>query len=104
MALLHWYTLIFALTGLSQHVQQTAAAKPGILSFPLKRHVFDQHTERPLKKRNGFTSSLKNEFYRGMYSINITVGTPGQPVMLSLDTGSGDLWVRRENILNERLA
>jgi hypothetical protein len=36
---------------------------------------------------------LSNNRHQGSYYANITVGTPGQPVSVVLDTGSSDLWI-----------
>jgi len=55
-----------------------------------------QRAERRLNTRNrasSFPATLDNEYKLGLYSINITVGTPPQSVILDLDTGSSDLWV-----------
>ena len=38
----------------------------------------------------GFTA-LANDLHR--YIINMTVGTPGQPFSVQLDTGSSDIWI-----------
>jgi hypothetical protein len=36
---------------------------------------------------------IENSLARGGYFATCTVGSPGQDVILQLDTGSGDIWV-----------
>ena len=50
---------------------------------------------KPLSKRastGAFTSNL-TQLYQTEYLIDITVGTPPQPLAVTLDTGSSDLWI-----------
>ncbi|TVY59715.1 putative aspartic-type endopeptidase opsB [Lachnellula suecica] len=39
------------------------------------------------------TAALENDLTAGLYSANITVGTPGQTLAVQIDTGSSDVWV-----------
>lgn len=45
------------------------------------------------KRANTILESLYNNRQQGGYFINITVGTPPQPLSVILDTGSSDLWL-----------
>jgi len=37
--------------------------------------------------------NLGNVLSQGLYYANISVGTPAQPLMVQIDTGSSDVWV-----------
>lgn len=45
------------------------------------------------KRANTILEGLYNNRAQGGYFINITVGTPPQPLSVILDTGSSDLWL-----------
>ena len=45
------------------------------------------------RRQKDVQAELGNNFEAGFYALNITVGNPGQPVSVVLDTGSSDLWV-----------
>jgi hypothetical protein len=54
----------------------------------------------PTTKRNPDQAGIAKRGQRGilanektLYAANITVGTPGQPLLVDIDTGSGDLWI-----------
>lgn len=42
-------------------------------------------------KRSTITATLSNGV--ALYYTNVTVGTPGQPFQLQIDTGSSDVWI-----------
>lgn len=46
-----------------------------------------------LDKRDPFYEGLLNNRQQGGYFINMSIGTPPQPLSVILDTGSSDLWV-----------
>lgn len=59
-----------------------------------KRNIPDPiaHDQARLRKRqNVVTETLDNELT--LYYANLTLGNPPQPLQLSIDTGSSDLWV-----------
>lgn len=39
------------------------------------------------------SATLANSVLEGLYSANISIGTPAQSVTVQIDTGSSDLWV-----------
>ncbi|KUJ07694.1 acid protease [Mollisia scopiformis] len=59
------------------------APVPGVVSIPYSRSL------SPLQRRNSFVDLSVGATYAN-YIVNITVGTPAQPITLSLDTGSSD--------------
>ncbi|OQU95046.1 hypothetical protein CLAIMM_01312 [Cladophialophora immunda] len=75
----------------------TAAPGAGTLGFTFeKRRVLAQDAPH-LTRRQSKTikAGLDNEIL--LYFINCTVGTPGQPFSLQLDTGSSDIWFPEAN-------
>lgn len=70
----------------------TASASPGTVGFTFERRRVNAEEVPHLRKRQSKTvhASLTNEYI--LYFINVTVGTPGQPFSLQLDTGSSDIW------------
>src|ERR1700744_1162858 len=50
------------------------------------------HDRRRLLKRAGTVSETLDNL-ETLYFANATLGTPGQPIRLPIDTGSSDLWV-----------
>ncbi|KAG0760138.1 hypothetical protein G6F57_007708 [Rhizopus arrhizus] len=60
------------------------------LEFAKKRY---QHlSRRRFDKRDTFDASLYND-QGSQYLIEVSIGTPGQKFIVTLDTGSADLWV-----------
>ncbi|KAK5090090.1 hypothetical protein LTR05_000259 [Lithohypha guttulata] len=59
-----------------------------------RRHIADpiEHDRRRfMKRQNVVQETLDNELT--LYYADITLGTPGQAIQVSVDTGSSDLWV-----------
>ncbi|KAL1874175.1 hypothetical protein Plec18167_006110 [Paecilomyces lecythidis] len=74
-------------------------AVPAVVSFDVQRSVIEDpvrrlHQEQSRQKRDKTLSfDIVNPNDLTLYWVNGTVGTPGQPVTLALDTGSSDTWV-----------
>lgn len=63
----------------------------GILAFPLKAS-FGAPLVKDITKRQ-LDSGAESRLTGTLYTIDVTVGTPGQTVSLQLDTGSSETWV-----------
>lgn len=69
-------------------------SSPKVLSLPMRRRTIQEQSQSLTKREaSAISTSLYNDVTHGVYTINITIGTPGQPVELQLDSGSSDLWV-----------
>ncbi|PYH42525.1 pepsin-like aspartic protease [Aspergillus saccharolyticus JOP 1030-1] len=66
---------------------------PAIVQIPFERKQVTQ----PLRKRDSTVDVTINNQADVYYSINLTIGTPPQKVVLTLDTGSSDTWVNSAN-------
>ncbi|RGP69082.1 hypothetical protein FLONG3_7935 [Fusarium longipes] len=63
----------------------------GLVRFPLKVSTGAPVVKGVTKRQNEVAlESQQNGFF---YSIDVTLGTPGQKVTVNLDTGSAELWV-----------
>src|SRR3569833_2630043 len=49
--------------------------------------------QKGLTRRSTIVEPLANNFTGGGYYILVSVGTPGQPQTMVLDSGSSDVWV-----------
>ena len=72
---------------------------PAVLAVPSSDHVVTISIARSvarsrsaLYKRDTATVALRNDLQNALYSMNVSVGTPPQPITLQLDTGSTDVW------------
>src|SRR5271155_2942876 len=68
------------------------SADPKVLGFDFYKGMVDARDvpSRLVRRQNTVNADLTNEVL--LYFINVTVGTPGQPFSLQLDTGSSDIW------------
>lgn len=66
----------------------SALAEPKVLHMPMARNP----NANRLAKRGHAAVDVTNNINEGLYSVNASVGTPGQQVQLVLDTGSSDIW------------
>jgi len=69
-----------------------ATAAPGVVGFNFEKRRINAQDAPRLSRRQSKTvgATLANEVL--LYFINVTVGTPGQPFSLQIDTGSSDIW------------
>lgn len=73
-------------------LQKRADGPARVLGLPIQRKVVsDPVTRDRLRRRGTVNLSLDNE--ETLYFANVSLGTPGQPLRLHIDTGSSDLWV-----------
>ena len=63
----------------------------GILAFPLKAS-FGAPLVKDITKRQ-LDAAAESRLTGTLYTIDVTVGTPGQTVSLQVDTGSAETWV-----------
>ncbi|XRM42157.1 hypothetical protein ABZX51_005386 [Aspergillus tubingensis] len=68
--------------------------EPSTLQFNFERR---QIADRSRRKRSTASADLVNLATNLGYTMNLTLGTPGQEVSVTLDTGSSDLWVNGAN-------
>jgi hypothetical protein len=81
------YTLLLSLTGVIPTTNGQLLGRtpiPGVISLPYSRGPTQLQ-----KRDDGFVDLPFGATYFN-YMVNITVGTPPQPITLSLDTGSSD--------------
>lgn len=63
----------------------------GVVQWDISKRF---HPKFSLGKRAGTQQEvIENSLTRGGYFATCTLGTPGQHVVLQLDTGSSDIWV-----------
>lgn len=68
-----------------------ATTPDGLIRFPLTVSTGAPVVKGVTKRQNEVAlESQQNGFF---YSIDVTLGTPGQKVTVNLDTGSAELWV-----------
>ncbi|KAJ9637937.1 uncharacterized protein PV06_04520 [Exophiala oligosperma] len=81
-----------AATLLASIAPAVGSATPGVVGFNFEKRRINAQEAPHLARRqsNTVTAALTNEIL--LYFINVTVGTPGQPFSLQLDTGSSDIW------------
>lgn len=73
----------------------TCLASPGylVLDFDKRATVERRLVRRQDPSDGSFVGELVQNTNKLEYLINITLGTPPQPLAVTLDTGSSDLWV-----------
>jgi hypothetical protein len=83
--------LATAFNGANVPVSNDDNTADGLIRFPLKVSTGAPVVKGVTKRQNEVAlESQQNGFF---YSIDVTLGTPGQKVTVNLDTGSAELWV-----------
>lgn len=67
-----------------------AVELPGLLRFPIEATKIPDHGKNQRRQVSGDVT-FSNKAY--LYLINLTIGTPGQEVTVSFNTGADELWV-----------
>lgn len=86
-------SILAALPLLSVLPSALAAPDPNTVGFKFEKRSVKADQVPGLRRRQTsgtVQSAISNEVL--LYAINVTVGTPGQPIGLQLDTGSSDIW------------
>ncbi|KAK9452853.1 acid protease [Dipodascopsis uninucleata] len=91
---LRFYLLSTLLTG---HASGKTEEVSGVVQFDIFKDVRPNEVSRHLRKRSEdkdyyFQQTLDNADY--LYYVNVSIGTPPQPVRLHIDTGSSDMWIQ----------
>ena len=100
--------LLLFLGNVSASLLTSHKRSPKVLGFDFKKEINTPLANRLRKRQNTVTANIGNEEIAYVlptqrakrlannlcsYLINITIGTPGQPFSLQLDTGSSDIWI-----------
>jgi Eukaryotic aspartyl protease len=95
--LLNMVRLSPALLAVTAFFPSLISADPKVLGFDFYKGMVDARDvpSRLVRRQNVVNADLTNEVL--LYFINVTVGTPGQPFSLQLDTGSSDIWFPSAN-------
>lgn len=84
--------------------QPRDAAPPRVVQHEIQRNSVSnpitRDRNRLRKRQSGETVQVSLDNEETLYFMNVSIGTPSQPMKLHLDTGSSDLWV---NVDNSRL-
>ncbi|KAI9272493.1 aspartic peptidase domain-containing protein [Sporodiniella umbellata] len=65
-------------------------------TLALAKKRYQHISRRKFDKRDSFTASLYND-QGSQYLVEVNIGTPAQKFVVTLDTGSADLWVPSNN-------
>lgn len=68
------------------------AQHDGFLAFPLKASLGNPFVT-DITKRQTSDTGLESRLTGTIYTIDVTLGTPGQTVSLQFDTGSSEMWM-----------
>lgn len=75
------------------HVSDT----PGAVRLDLTTRTESRSQARRKRSSDGTLLAKMDNVYDSVYMVNVTIGTPPQPLTLQLDTGSSDTWVPGAN-------
>ena len=84
--------LSIALSALTLLPWETLATAPKVVGYDFAK-VKRELPPQKLQRRDGGVSVDVINDDRVLYLVNISVGTPPQPMSVQLDTGSSDLWI-----------
>ncbi len=71
----------------------SCVASSGFLKLDLDRRAAPASKLARRQNSDGSVDAVLSQNQRAEYLVNITVGTPGQKLSVTLDTGSSDLWM-----------
>ncbi|KAI9254271.1 aspartic peptidase domain-containing protein, partial [Sporodiniella umbellata] len=89
-------TSIFTLCSIFVAIVSSAENEKRLIRLPITRRsrpdpILSTRAKK-LGKRDNYLAKLFNDL-GCQYLIDISIGTPGQPFTVTLDTGSADLWI-----------
>ena len=84
--------LSIALSFLSLLPWETLATAPKVVGYDFTKVKREPPPQKLQRRDGGVSVDIINDD-QVLYLVNISVGTPPQPLSVQLDTGSSDLWI-----------
>ena len=84
--------LSIALSALALLPWGTLATAPKVVGYDFAKVKRELPPQKLQRRDGGVSVDIINDD-RVLYLLNISVGTPPQPMSVQLDTGSSDLWI-----------